>query len=145
MQTLTNHKKGVKGLAIHQKEFTFCSGGADKIRKWKLPEGEHLKKLEGHDDIINCLALNQDDVLVSGGNAGELCLWDWPSGHLFQRIKPVVQPGSLACEAGIFGMTFDRSGLRLITAECDKTIKIYKEDEEATPESHPLDFIPEVY
>ena len=24
-------------------------------------------------------------------------------------------------------MTFDRSGLRLITAECDKTIKMYKE------------------
>ena len=28
---------------------------------------------------------------------------------------------------------------RLITTECDKTIKIYKEDSEATPEKHPVD------
>lgn len=28
---------------------------------------------------------------------------------------------------------------RLITTECDKTIKIYKEDTEATPETHPVD------
>jgi pleiotropic regulator 1 len=27
---------------------------------------------------------------------------------------------------------------RLITGECDKTIKIYKEDEEATEETHPI-------
>ena len=58
MATLTQHKKGVKGLAIHSEEFTFCSGGADKIRQWKLPEGEQIRKLEGHNDIINSLALN---------------------------------------------------------------------------------------
>ena len=28
----------------------------------------------------------------------------------------------------------------MITAECDKTIKIYKEDEDATPETHPIIF-----
>lgn len=31
-------------------------------------------------------------------------------------------------EAGIFAMTFDQSGSRLITTEADKTVKIYKED-----------------
>jgi len=30
----------------------------------------------------------------------------------------------------------------MITAECDKTIKIYKEDEDATPETHPVVFTP---
>jgi hypothetical protein len=30
----------------------------------------------------------------------------------------------------------------MITAECDKTIKIWKEDEEATPETHPINFNP---
>ena len=29
--------------------------------------------------------------------------------------------------------------MRLITTECDKTIKIWKEDEDATPETHPID------
>lgn len=28
---------------------------------------------------------------------------------------------------------------RLITGEADKSIKIYKEDESATPETHPID------
>jgi pleiotropic regulator 1 len=28
----------------------------------------------------------------------------------------------------------------MITAECDKTIKIWKEDEDATPQTHPLVF-----
>jgi len=34
-------------------------------------------------------------------------------------------------EAGVFAMAFDNSGTRLITAEADKTIKLYKEDDTA--------------
>ena len=43
----------------------------------------------------------------------------------------MAQPGSIDSEMGIFAMTFDQSGSRLITCEADKTIKIYKEDDEA--------------
>ena len=57
--------------------------------------------------------------------------WDWTSGQCFQKLQTKVQPGSLDSEAGIFAMAFDLSGCRLITAEADKTIKIYKEDENA--------------
>lgn len=46
----------------------------------------------------------------------------------FQRLQSPVQPGSMDSEAGIFSLTFDRSGTRLITTEADKTIKMYKED-----------------
>jgi len=35
-------------------------------------------------------------------------------------------------------MTFDVTGTRLITAEADKTIKMWKPDAEATPDSHPV-------
>lgn len=52
----------------------------------------------------------------------------------------IPQPGSLSSENGIFGMAFDQSQTRLITAECDKTIKIYKEDPDATEETHPLNW-----
>ena len=58
-------------------------------------------------------------------------LWDWKTGYNFQRTQAVVQPGSLDSESGVFAMKFDLSGTRLITAEADKTIKIYKEDDEA--------------
>lgn len=46
-----------------------------------------------------------------------------------------MQPGSLESEAGVFCSMFDRTGLRLITGEADKTIKIWKEDEEAVRSS----------
>ena len=34
------------------------------------------------------------------------------------------------------------AGSRLLTCEADKTIKFWKEDESATPESHPVNFRP---
>jgi pleiotropic regulator 1 len=60
-----------------------------------------------------------------------MTFWDWKSGYKFQALETTVQPGSLESEAGIFACTFDRTGLRLITCEADKTIKIWREDESA--------------
>ena len=57
--------------------------------------------------------------------------WDWKTGYNFQRAQAAAQPGSLDSESGIFSMTFDMSGSRLITTEADKTIKIYREDDSA--------------
>ena len=54
-------------------------------------------------------------------------------------MKSQVQPGSISAEGGLFASEFDQSSLRLITGECDKTIKIWKEDENATPETHPVE------
>jgi hypothetical protein len=50
--------------------------------------------------------------------------------------------GSLDSEAGIYALSYDQTGSRLITCEADKTIKFWKEDETATPESHPVHFKP---
>jgi len=50
-----------------------------------------------------------------------------------------VQPGSLESEAGIYAMAFDGSGSRLLTCEADKTIKVYRQDEDASEETHPVD------
>lgn len=50
--------------------------------------------------------------------------------------------GSLDSEAGIYALSFDQTGSRLITCEADKTIKFWKEDESATPETHPIHFRP---
>lgn len=58
-------------------------------------------------------------------------MWDWRTGYNFQRIHAAVQPGSLDSESGIFACMFDKSESRLITAEADKTIKVYKEDDTA--------------
>lgn len=142
MGVLTHHKKGVRALAVHPKEFTFASGSAGSIKQWKCPEGAFMQNFEGHNAIINTLAVNEDNVLFSGGDNGSISFWDWKTGHRFQNLDTTAQPGSLDAEAGIMSSTFDRTGLRLICGEADKTIKVWKQDESATEESHPLEWKP---
>jgi pleiotropic regulator 1 len=101
-----------------------------------------MQNYKGHKSIINTLSVNQDGVMFSGGDNGSMHFWDWKSGYNFQTADAQVQPGSLDCEAGVFASTFDKTGLRLFTCEADKTIKVFKEDETATEESHPLQWNP---
>ncbi|KOS20780.1 Pre-mRNA-splicing factor prp46 [Escovopsis weberi] len=142
MGVLTHHKKGVRALAIHPSEFTFASGSTGSIKQWKCPEGAFMQNFDGHNAIINTLSVNRNNVLFSGGDNGSMSFWDWKSGHRYQSLDTTAQPGSLDAEAGIMSSTFDRSGLRLIVGEADKTIKIWKQDETATAESHPLQWTP---
>lgn len=138
VQTLTKHKKGVRAMVAHHEEYTFASAAADNVRVWRCPEGQPLRNIAGHNAIINSMALNTDGVLVTAGDNGSMYFWDWNTGYNFQQLSTTPQPGSLSCEAGIYAATLYRSSLRLITAECDKTIKFWKEDEAATPESFPV-------
>eukprot|EP01063_Lacrimia_lanifica_P034791 TRINITY_DN6519_c0_g1_i1.p1 TRINITY_DN6519_c0_g1~~TRINITY_DN6519_c0_g1_i1.p1 ORF type:complete len:488 (+),score=194.85 TRINITY_DN6519_c0_g1_i1:79-1542(+) len=141
--TLTHHKKGVRALAMHPTEYTFASGAADNIKKWRCPRGEFLNNFSGHNAIVNTLSINNDNVMVSGGGDGALRFWDWKTGYNFQQMNTIAQPGSLESETAIYASTFDHSGSRLITGEADKTIKIWKEDETATEETHPIDWKPQ--
>ncbi|KAK7987889.1 hypothetical protein PG990_004741 [Apiospora arundinis] len=141
MGVLTHHKKGVRALALHPTEFTFATGSTGSIKQWKCPEGAFMQNFEGHNSIINSLACNED-VLFSGGDNGSMSFWDWKTGHRFQSLDSIAQPGSLDAEAGIMSSTFDQTGMRLIVGEADKTIKIWKQDEKATEETHPLEWKP---
>lgn len=138
MSTLTFHKKSVRAMVMHPTEYAFGSASADNLKKFKLPEGEFLHNmLQQPRTIVQCMALNEDGVLVSGGDNGSIWFWDWKSGHCYQQDETIVQPGSLESEAGILAMSFDVTGSRLITCEADKTVKMWKENETATPETHP--------
>ena len=76
--------------------------------------------------------------LVNSGDDGSMYFWDWKTGYCFQKTESKAQPGSLENEAGIFASAFDKTGTRLVTGEADKTIKIWKEDSEATEATHPI-------
>lgn len=73
---------------------------------------------------------------------------NWPDPY--QRVLVLeeflndvfVISGSLDSEAGIYALSYDMTGSRLVTCEADKTIKMWKEDENATPETHPVNFKP---
>lgn len=71
-------------------------------------------------------------------------LWGWGGFNRRKRLITVKYflSGSLDSEAGIYATCYDLTGSRLVTCEADKTIKMWKEDENATPETHPLNFKP---
>lgn len=143
MATLTHHKKSVRAMALHPKEHMFASASADNIKKFTLPKGEFMHNmLSQQKTIINAMAVNEDGVMATAGDNGSLWFWDWKSGHNFQQSQTIVQPGSLDSEAGIYALSYDVTGTRLVTCEADKTIKLWKEDQTATPESHPINFKP---
>ena len=66
--------------------------------------------------------------------------WDWKTGYNFQRMISTPQSGSIDSENGVYDTIFDLSQSRLITAEADKSIKVYKEDANATEEDYPIDW-----
>jgi len=70
-------------MVHHHEDSSFASAGADNIRAWKLPEGQQIRKLSGHNTTINTLALNLDNVIVSGGDDGSMYFWDYKSGKQF--------------------------------------------------------------
>ncbi|KAF0689402.1 Aste57867_19164 [Aphanomyces stellatus] len=139
MTTLTNHKKGIRSMVCSRTDHTFLTGAADNLKKWQLKDGKFLRNFSGHNAIVNAVSVNQDNVLVSSADNGSMRFWDYTTGYCFHEEETIVQPGSLDSEAGIFASSFDMTGLRFITAEADKTIKIWQEDADATPESHPID------
>ncbi|CCG82244.1 putative MRNA splicing protein [Taphrina deformans PYCC 5710] len=140
--TLTHHKRSVRALALHPKEFSFASASVDNIKAWGCPEGSLLGTFDPPSAITNTLGVNADNVLFSGADNGTMAFYDWKSGHRFQSLESQVQPGSLASEAGIFCSRFDRTGLRLLTGEADKTIKVWRQDEHANEQNTPLEWEP---
>lgn len=142
--TLTNHKKSIRAIGIHPSEYTFVSCSADNNKVWKCPKGSFERNISGHSAIVNCCVVREaaagSSILIAGCDNGYMHFWDWRSGHKFQSYLGPPQPGSMSSENGIFDMKLDMSGSRLITAECDKTIKIYREDPNANPETHPINW-----
>jgi pleiotropic regulator 1 len=137
--TLTHHRKGIRALVQAPFERTFCSGASDGLKKFTSSKGQFLKTLSGHKAVVNAMAVNDDGVLVSGGDDGTMRFWDYQSGYAFQGESAVAQPGSLEAENGIMALEFDLTGTRLVTGESDKTIKIWRQDDDASELTHPVD------
>ncbi|CAH0479256.1 unnamed protein product [Peronospora belbahrii] len=139
MTTLTNHKKAVRAVTKSPTDHTFVSGAADNMKKWEAKQGRFLRNFSTHNAIVNSISINQDGVMISCGDNGSMRFWDYQTGYCFQSDSTKAQPGSLDSETGIFASTFDKTGLRFITCEADKTIKVWQEDSSASEESHPID------
>jgi len=140
--TLTHHKKGVRSVAMHSTDYGMITASADNIKQWSFPAGTFVTNFSGQNTIVNGVAINPntptDDIVATVGDNGSIFMWDWKTGYNFQRLQTIPQPGSLDSEASIFGVAFDKTGLRMITCEADKSVKVWRPDETATPETHPI-------
>jgi len=137
--TLTHHQKSIRAMVKPTFTHTFCSGAADCLKQWQAKDGKFLQSLTGHKSIVNAMAVNDDGVLVSGADDGTMHFWDYNTGYTFQKTQAIVQPGSLEAENSIMAMAFDATGTRLVTGEADKSIKIWKPDNDASELTHPID------
>ena len=131
--TLTQHVKGVRLLVQHLQELTMVSADASgTINQWLLPGGQLLNVLRTPKDpeyaasIINTLAINPSSgELFAGFADGRMNFYDYESGQLTQQTKTRPAEGTPA--ATLYASAFDMLGLRLITCEADKSIKIWSQ------------------
>lgn len=128
--TLTHHTKSVRLLAMHPNELTMASGDSSgKIKEWVLPQGQLLDSFGETDEssdanIINTMAINPaSNELFAGYSDGRMKFYDYESGKVVQATQSTPAPGSST--STIYASTFDMLGMRLITGESDKTIKIW--------------------
>ncbi|CAG9479358.1 pre-mRNA-splicing factor PRP46, putative [Plasmodium vivax] len=145
---LTHHKKSIRSLSIHPFEYSFCSCGTDNVKVWCGADAEFDRNITGFNSIINCSLIKQDSyfsdssILILGSNNGQLHFYDWSSGYKFDTLSNKVVPGTVECENSTLAMAFDKSESRLITTHGDKSIKIWRENEDATPENFPIKWNP---
>lgn len=128
--TLTHHSKPIRLLVMHPQEMTMCSGDTSgKLKQWLLPGGELLNEFgsNGESKIINSLSINPaNNTLFSGYDDGKMEFYDSVSGQLLQ--SEYTKPVTGSTESALYASTFDMLGLRLITCEGDKSIKVWGEE-----------------
>lgn len=134
-KVLTYHAKSVRSFCIDSGEDEIVSGSADGLKKFSLPNCDYLQSLQqlDHDTvahgnlILNTNSCNSSGVMFAGYDNGRYGFWDWQSGTVFQNAESVPVPGSLQGERGILCSSFDRSGIRLVTGNVDKSVRVWKE------------------
>ncbi|KAK6200501.1 WD40-repeat-containing domain protein [Scheffersomyces amazonensis] len=127
--TITQHSKSIRSMIVHPHEMTMCSGDTTgNLKQWLLPEGHLLNEFGKSESgkIINTLSINPaSNILFAGYDDGKVEFYDYQQGTLTQSTSTTPVTGYT--ESTIYSSTFDMSGLRLITCEGDKSIKIWGE------------------
>lgn len=69
-----------------------------------------------------------------------MTFWGWDAAAALQTIQTAAQPESLAVEADVFATECAVNGSRLLTAEADKTIKMWNAVDGATKADYSLNW-----
>lgn len=130
--TLTHHTKSVRLLVMHPEELTMASADSNGvIKQWVLPGGELLHSFGGSQatdsNFINTMSINPaTNELFAGFGDGRMHFYDYESGNLVQETQTTPAPGTDI--STIYTSAFDMLGMRLITGENDKSVKIWRRE-----------------
>merc|ERR1712181_217119 len=154
IHTLAGHTNTVSSVLCQATDPQIITASNDStVRLWDLAAGKSVATLTNHKKSVRGLVSHPKLLMFASGGPDNIKQWRCPDGKFIQNLSghnAIVNclaanaDGVMDSEAGIFQMKFDQSGSRLITCEADKTIKIYKKDDSATEETHPINWKPEI-
>lgn len=113
------HDGWIRALAVSSDGQTLASCGNDlKVKLWSLPEGRHLKTLQGHDYHVYNVAFHPSETrLVSADLKGKVIDWNWQQGTLVRELDAKVlykyDGGFMADIGGVRSMAFNSAGTQL--------------------------------
>ncbi|CAE7039156.1 sum1 [Symbiodinium natans] len=94
---LQGHSRPVTYVAFDAPGKTLYTCGKDKlVIAWSVPDGECLRKYEGHRGAVWACSLNNDEGLLLTCGADNFVLL-WEAGALFSLIGNVEMPGVVRC------------------------------------------------
>ncbi|MFZ5857937.1 MAG: WD40 repeat domain-containing protein [Chloroflexota bacterium] len=110
---------GARVLAVSPDGEMLAVGLQNKtIELRRLPDGELLQTLSGHNDWVRSLAFSPDgQKLASGAFDATACLWDVPSGTLEHTL--------LGHQSSVLGVAFSPDGKTLATGSVDRTVRLW--------------------
>ncbi|MEM9764173.1 MAG: cytochrome C, partial [Pseudomonadota bacterium] len=115
---LEGHGGPVKGLAISPDGRLALSASFDtSIGLWSLPEGKHLRWLEGHEAGANAVRFLGEDRALSVGDDFDLLLWNLSDGTLLGRME--------GHQGKVIGLAVSPDGRQVATAGWDGAIGLW--------------------
>ncbi|MEL7172813.1 MAG: c-type cytochrome [Pseudomonadota bacterium] len=115
---LEGHGGPVKGLAVSQDGRLALSASFDtSVGLWSLPEGKHLRWLEGHEAGANAVRFIGDGRALSVGDDFDLLLWNLSDGTLLERME--------GHQGKVIGLAVSPDGQQVATAGWDGVIGLW--------------------
>ena len=83
-----------------------------------MPDGNHLKTLEGHSDLVSSLSITPDGrILISSGHDGTIRLWSLPDGNLLKTLQGYTD--------SVTTLAISSDGCTLVSGSGDGTICLW--------------------
>ena len=120
-------RRRIRGLAFSPDGRQLAAAGTSAdIRIFDVATGDELMKLETRPAKVHALLFLDQVTLATGGTDNRIWIWDLNTRQVTRRLEGHTGTvAALACDA---------SGSILVSGSYDTTLRVWKLDEDATPE-----------